>query len=273
LTPRDANIGRLARCPIDEGVGHRGLANAGLSGDEHDLPFTVQHPSEPLVKLAEQAIASYEDLGASRRRSGPRRRALRDGGDEPVPSSGQRLDERGLSRVVPENGSNLGDVALQNLRLNVRLWPEGFEDLVVGHESPGVLDEIPQHGKGLGCEKNALLGRAITTPEALVDGIEPERRKLSHRPTTWCEKRSCGDENPFERSMKHPYTGVCTSHAGAVWSTRLINSSPKENRNPPMLTIRPPAGMATEIVPPLHKYLATQARAPAPACAPTGTFR
>jgi hypothetical protein len=121
LTPRDANIGRLARCPIDEGVGHRGLANAGLSGDEHDLPFTVQHPSEPLVKLAEQAIASYEDLGASRRRSGPRRRALRDGGDEPVPSSGQRLDERGLSRVVPENGSNLGDVALQNLRLNVRL--------------------------------------------------------------------------------------------------------------------------------------------------------
>jgi hypothetical protein len=36
-----------------------------------------------------------------------------------------------------------------------------------------------------------------------------------------------------------------------------------------MLTIRPPAGMATEIVPPLHKYLATQARAPAPACAPT----
>jgi hypothetical protein len=36
-----------------------------------------------------------------------------------------------------------------------------------------------------------------------------------------------------------------------------------------MLTIRPPADMATEIVPPLHKYLATQARAPAPACAPT----
>ncbi len=69
--------------------------------------------------------------------------------------------------------------------------------------------------------------------------------------------------------MKHPYTGVCTSHAGAAWSTRLINSSPKENRIPPRLTIRAPADMATEIVPPLHKYLATQARAPAPACAPT----
>jgi hypothetical protein len=184
LAPRDANIGRLGRCPIDERVGDRRLADAGFSGDENDLPFTVQHPSEPLVKLAEQAIAPYEDLGASRRRSGPRRRALRDGGDEPVPPSGQRLDEHGLSRVVPENGSNLGDVALQNLRLNVRLWPEGFEDLVVGHESPGVLDEILQHGKGLGCDKNALLGRAITTPEALVDGIEPERRKLSHRRTT-----------------------------------------------------------------------------------------
>jgi hypothetical protein len=44
---------------------------------------------------------------------------------------------------------------------------------------------------------------------------------------------------------------------------------PKENRIPPRLTIRPPADMATEIVPPLHKHLATQARAPAPACAPT----
>ena len=28
---------------------------------------------------------------------------------------------------------------------------------------------------------NALLGQAITTPEALVDDVEPKRCKLSHR--------------------------------------------------------------------------------------------
>src|SRR5437870_4199659 len=45
LTAGEANVGRGARCPIDERVGDRGLADAGLPGDEHDLPFTVRHPS------------------------------------------------------------------------------------------------------------------------------------------------------------------------------------------------------------------------------------
>ena len=116
-----------------------------------------------------------------RRPRGPRRGALRDGGDEPVPSAGQRLDENGFPRVVPQHRSNGGDVALQHLRLNICLRPQRLEELIVGHQSPGVLDEIPQHGKSLGCEKNALLGQAITTPEALVDDVEPKRCKLSHR--------------------------------------------------------------------------------------------
>jgi hypothetical protein len=64
----------------------------------------------------------------------------------------------------------------------------------VGHQSPGVLDEIPEHGKGLGREKNALLGQAITAPEALVDGVEPEGWKLSHRSTNRGEERFGGDE-------------------------------------------------------------------------------
>jgi hypothetical protein len=42
----------------------------------------------------------------------------------------------------------------------------------VRHQSPGMLDEIPQHGKSLGGEKNALLRQAITMPEALVDGVK-----------------------------------------------------------------------------------------------------
>src|SRR5229473_6565086 len=119
-----------------------------------------------------------------RRPRGPRRRVLRDGGGEPVPSPGQRLDENGLPCVVPQHRPNGGDVALQHLRLNVRLRPDRLEELSVRHQSPGVLDEIPQHGKSLGGEQNALLAQAITTPEALVDGVQPEWRKLSHRSRT-----------------------------------------------------------------------------------------
>src|SRR5439155_24780500 len=74
------------------------------------------------------------------------------------------------------------------------LRPQRVEERIVGDQSPGVLDEIPEHGKSLGCEKNALLSQAITTPEALVDGVEPERRKLSHRSTNRVEKSFCGDE-------------------------------------------------------------------------------
>jgi hypothetical protein len=54
----------------------------------------------------------------------------------------QRLDEDGLPRVVAQNRSDRGDVALQHLWLNVRLRPQRVEELLASHESPGVLDEI-----------------------------------------------------------------------------------------------------------------------------------
>jgi hypothetical protein len=149
LTPRDANVGHLARCPIEEGVGHRGLADAGLSGDEHSLPFAVRHPSQTLVELGQRPITSDQDLRRTRHRSPSRRRALRDGGDEPVPSPGQRFDEYGLPCVVTEERSNVGDVALENLRLDVRLRPDSVEQLGMGHESSWVLDEITQHRERL----------------------------------------------------------------------------------------------------------------------------
>jgi len=61
----------------------------------------------------------------------------------------QRLDEDGLPRVVAQNRSDRGDVALQHLWLNVRLRPERVEELLVSHESPGVLDEIAHTAKAL----------------------------------------------------------------------------------------------------------------------------
>ena len=63
------------------------------------------------------------------------------------------------------------------------------EELIVGHQSSGVLDEIPQHVKGPGCWKNALRGCAITTPDALIDSVEAKRRKLSHHSTAHAAHR------------------------------------------------------------------------------------
>jgi len=62
--------------PIDECVGHRGLTDPRLPGDENDLPFALaRHPFETLVKLGERVITSDQDLRGTRRRRATCRRA------------------------------------------------------------------------------------------------------------------------------------------------------------------------------------------------------
>src|SRR5258705_5728987 len=115
-------------------------------------------------------------------------------------------------------------MALQHLRLNICLRPQRLEELVLGHQSPGMLDEIPQHGKRLGCEKKALLSQAITTPEALVDGVEPEGRKRSHRSTNRGEERSCGDEIVRSEPLGEPVADRARTSLGrAERATRLCS--------------------------------------------------
>jgi hypothetical protein len=98
-----------------------------------------------------------------------------------------RLDsvsmKMGFRASSPRTARMAAMLALQHLRLNVRLRPERLQEFIVGHQSPGVLDEIPQHGKSLRRQKNVLLRHTLTSPQALVDGVEPEGWKLSHRST------------------------------------------------------------------------------------------
>jgi hypothetical protein len=58
---------------------------------------------------------------------------------------------RGFLASSPRTARMDGDVALQNLRLDVRFGPQHLEELIVSHQSAGVLDEIPQYVKGPGC--------------------------------------------------------------------------------------------------------------------------
>src|SRR5882724_8344631 len=63
--------------------------------------------------------------------------------------------------------------------------------------SPGMLSDCSaalQRFSDFRMNASALLGYAITANEALVDDVEPERRKLSHRSTNRVEKSFCGDE-------------------------------------------------------------------------------
>ena len=123
-------------------------------------------------------------------------------------------------------------MALQHLRLNVRLGPERLEELIVGHQPPGVFDEIPQHPKGLGGQKNALFRRAVSAPEALVDGVEPERRELPHGSTNCGEERFRGDEIGRSETLAEAAVDRCQDLARLVRSTLSAPEPSKAHRAP-----------------------------------------
>jgi hypothetical protein len=61
--------------------------------------------------------------------------------DKPVPSFGLRLDERGTFRVGIKGMANIPHVDFQDLRLNEDAAPEGFQQLVRGHEASGPVEQ------------------------------------------------------------------------------------------------------------------------------------
>jgi hypothetical protein len=88
---------------------------------------------------------------AERQCGGIRGAAFADRGDKLVPAAGQGLNEARLLRTVPERASDVEDVTLQHLRLDVCLGPHGLDQLIVRHQPSGVLDQVLQDGKRLRC--------------------------------------------------------------------------------------------------------------------------
>ena len=49
------------------------------------------------------------------------------------------------------------NLTLEPFRLNVRVGPYGVEQLVLGHQPAGALDQIAQHAVCLGRQHDALI--------------------------------------------------------------------------------------------------------------------
>jgi hypothetical protein len=49
------------------------------------------------------------------------------------------------------------NLTLESFRLNVRVGPYGIEQLVLGHQAAGTLDQTPQHAVCLGRQHDALI--------------------------------------------------------------------------------------------------------------------
>src|ERR1700678_3803754 len=87
-----------------------------------------------------------------------------------------------MLRAVPKRAAHRKDVSLHRLRLDHAVGPYGFEQLIVRDQASSIFDQIRQNEKGLRAQEDALLRPGVaTSPETLVQGIEPEGNKHFHR--------------------------------------------------------------------------------------------
>lgn len=93
----------------------------------------------------------------------------------------QSLDKEGLARPVAQRASEIEDELFYSLRLDMSVWPHRVEQLVMRHQLTGVLHQMAQNRERLGRQQDALLiSFRPAAPQTLVDGVEPEWRKLLH---------------------------------------------------------------------------------------------
>src|SRR5208337_1275475 len=84
-----------------------------------------------------------------------------------------------MFRIVPQRVAEVQNMAFEDFRLHEGLGPQSFQQLILGHQPPGTLHQVPEHGKCRGRQANPLVvSTVLMTPETFVDCVQPERREL-----------------------------------------------------------------------------------------------
>jgi len=172
-------------------VDQRRLADAGLAGDEDDLPASRGGPLGGRVELRERRVA------ADQRRAdgigGRLARCLRgERADPSIAATVERLDEARLAGVVAERLAEVADRHAQDGVDDVRIRPQRVEQRVLGHELARAREQVLEQAKRVARQLDA----PVTQPEALVDPIEAWKRARGGRhrwprPTDQLFRRIC----------------------------------------------------------------------------------
>ena len=84
----------------------------------------------------------------------------------------QSLDKEGLLRPVAQRASEIENELFYGLRLDVSVWPHRIEQLVMRHQTSGVLHQMAHHCEGLGRQQDALVVAFISVaPQTLINEI------------------------------------------------------------------------------------------------------
>jgi hypothetical protein len=111
------------------------------------LPLPLSGFAKIVPQLAERALSPNKSAFSRRDWLGDFARGVfANTSDKLVPPARERLDECRMPRVVTESVSNVKDVALQNLGLNVRVGPDCIEKFVLRHQAARVFHKVSQNG-------------------------------------------------------------------------------------------------------------------------------
>ncbi len=180
LAPGEAKIGHFGAGPALKLIDQRRLADAWLPRHEDDLPLPAQRFAQAVAQVGEDCVSSHQAaVGRLCLRSAMRLRTRADRRDETVSAARHGLDEARIPGIVSERLAHFQHVVLQNLGIDIRLGPQGAENLVLRHQPARVLHQVSKHVECLGGQRSALvLSRIPAAPQTQIDRVEPESRKL-----------------------------------------------------------------------------------------------
>src|SRR5579863_7245691 len=84
--------------------------------------------------------------------------------DKLIAAPGERLQERRYFRIVPERLSQIENVSLHDLGLDVGVRPHGFEQLLLSHHPVRMIQEVGKNGICLRLKYDAFFGAILTRP-------------------------------------------------------------------------------------------------------------
>ena len=162
LSAGDAEGWFLGRGLALEFVHQSRLSNSRLPRDEDDLALALQCLSEAGSQRTKLAVSAHQSAAIqARRRPGSSRLALLHRGHKPIPAPGQGLDKKRIPGAVPQRAPDVGDLVLQDLRLDEGIGPHRLQELILGHQAASVLHKITQDGERFGSQHDALVASGI----------------------------------------------------------------------------------------------------------------
>ncbi len=164
-------VGILRRRGAEELFQERGLADARLARDEHELTLTPAGPLGTLVEAPQLGLPSDEPdtgldgAGRGREHMGigidrvPRRLApdLSNLPHEPKAAPVDGLDEPRRTPRVPQGSPQVANRLVERVVRHGRVWPEGVMERLLGDEEARLRHEIVERVPSLGPQGDLAL--------------------------------------------------------------------------------------------------------------------